>query len=163
MTDILKVVKPQEIYADADTEFKGAFKKLLDEHSIKFKSEVTKYHHGFTGPVDIVIKNITKRLFKRMNAQELRNPKEASTLCVRFLQQEVEYHNNRARMGMFPAKTMKLEKATLRKPRKLRKEKLFPEDGLYRYLLKPGEEHGDSKRRGRPTDSQILSRRPISA
>ena len=148
MTDILKVVKPQESYADAGTEFKGAFKKLLDEHGIKFKSEMTKYHHGFTGSVDIVIKNITKRLFKRMDAQELRNLKEAFTLWVRFLQQKVEYYNNRARMGMSPAKAMKLEKVTLRKPRKLRKEKLLPEDGLYRYLLKLGEEHGDSKRRG---------------
>ena len=123
MTDILKVVKPQEIYADAGTEFKGAFKKLLDEHGIKFKTEITKYHHGFTGLVDIVVKNITKRLFKRMDAQELRNPKEASTLCVRFLQQEVEYHNNRVKpkIGMSPAKAMKLEKVTLRKPRFARK------------------------------------------
>ena len=149
MTDILKVVKPREIYADAGTEFKGAFKKLLEEHSIKFKQEVTKYHHGFTGPVDIVIKNITKRLFKRMDAQELHNPKEASTLWVRFLQQEVDYHNNRVKpkIGMSPMKAMKLGKIVSKKSRRLRKEKLLPEDGLYRYLLKPGEEHNDSKRR----------------
>lgn len=149
MTDILKVVKPEEIYADAGNEFKGAFKKLLDEHNIKFKTEVTKYHHGFTGPVDIVIRNITKRLFKRMDAQELHNPKEVSTLWVRFLQQEVAYHNDRVKpkIGMSPAKAFKLEKVLLKKPRKLRKEKLLPADGLYRYLLKPGEEHKDSRRR----------------
>ena len=41
MTDTIKVVKSQKIYADAGTEFKGAFKKLLDEHDIKFKSEIT--------------------------------------------------------------------------------------------------------------------------
>ena len=108
--------------------------------------------------MDIVIKNITKRLYKHMDAQELRNPKEASTLWVRFIQQEVEYHNNRVKpkIGMSPAKAMKLEKVTLRKPRMDRKEKLLPEDGLYRYLLKPGEEHSDSKRRG--TDN-VWSRR----
>ena len=120
----------------------------MDEHGIKFKSEVTKYHHGFTGPVDIVIKNIAKRLFKRMDAQELHNPKEVSTLWVRFLQQEIEYHNNKVKMDMSPAKAIKLEKVVPKKARKDRKEKLLPEDGLFRYLLKPGEEHGDSKRRG---------------
>ena len=118
MTDILKLVHPQQIYADAGNEFKGAFKKLLDDRDIKFKSEVTKYHHGFTGPVDNVIMNITKKLFKRMDAQELRNPKEASTLWVRFLQQEVAYHNDKVmhKIGMSPSKAMKLEKVTLKKP-----------------------------------------------
>jgi len=149
MTDILKVVNPQEIYADAGTEFKGSFSSLLDERGIKFKSEVTKYHHGFTGPVDVVIKNITKRLFKRMDAQELHNPKETSTLWVKFLQEEVAYHNNRVKpkIDMSSAKAFKLDKVLPKKPHKYRKEKLLPADGLYRYLLKPGEENKDSKRR----------------
>ena len=86
MTDTLKVVKPQRNHADAGTEFKSAFKKLLDEHGIKFKYEVTKYHHGFTGPVDIVIQDIENWLFKIMDAQEFRNSKKASSLWVRFLQ-----------------------------------------------------------------------------
>ena len=129
----------------------------MDEHGIKFKSEVTKYHHGFTGPVDIVFKNITKRLFKKMDAQELRNPKETSTLWVRFLQKEVEYHNTKVKMGTSPAKAMKLEKVVPKKPRKPRKERLLPEDGLYRYLLKPGEEHSDSKTRA--TDKSRMTYR----
>ena len=48
---------------------------------------------------------------------------------------------------MSPAKAFKLEKVVPKKSRKLRKEILLPEDGLYRYLVKPGEEHSDSKRR----------------
>lgn len=150
MKDILKVVNPKEIYSDAGTEFKGSFKKLLEDQGIEYKSKVTKYHHGFTGPVDVVILNLTKRLFKRMDAQELVNPKEVATMWVKFLQEEVDRHNNRvmAKIGMSPAKAMEFSKITLKKPHKHRKEKLLPEDGLYRYLLKPGEEHGDSKRRG---------------
>ena len=37
--------------------------------------------------------------------------------------------------------------ALMKKPRKHRKEIVLPADGLYRYLLKPGEEHRDEKSR----------------
>ena len=148
MKDILKVVHPEQIYSDAGTEFKGVFKKLLDEQGIKYKSEVTKYHHGFTGPVDVAIRNITIKFFRRMDAQELLNPEEVSTTWVKYLQQEVQSYNNRfkSKIGMSPAEAFKLDNVK-QKRKPYPKEKLLPEDGLYRYLLKPGEEHKDSKRR----------------
>ena len=47
---------------------------------------------------------------------------------------------------MSPDEAIKREKIP-EKPFKYPKEKILPEDGLYRYLLKPGEEHGDQRRR----------------
>jgi hypothetical protein len=149
MKDMLKVVHPKEMYADKGTEFKADFKKLLIEQDIEFKTEITKYWHGFTGPVDVIIRNFVIRMFRRMDAQELLTPDEVSTIYVKFIQQGVDYHNNRInpRIGMTPAQAFKLDKIIPKKPRKYRKEKIMPTTGLYRYLLKPGEEHGDSRRR----------------
>ena len=149
MTDILKVVKLPEIYVDAGTKFKVGITKLPEEHEINFKSIITKYHHGLTEPVNVFIRNITKRLFKRMDVLELRNSMEVSTVWVRLFQQEVECHNNKVqpKFGMLPVKAFNMDKVVAKKPRKLRKEKVLPEDGLYRYFLMPGEEHYDSRRR----------------
>ncbi|WP_215898170.1 hypothetical protein, partial [Acinetobacter baumannii] len=47
---------------------------------------------------------------------------------------------------MKPSKAIKLENVTLTLEKYL-DEEIAPEDGLYRYLLQPGEEHGDQKRR----------------
>ena len=47
---------------------------------------------------------------------------------------------------MSPAKAVKLENVTL-KFKDYPKEKIAPEDGLYRYLLDPGQEHDDGRRR----------------
>ena len=47
---------------------------------------------------------------------------------------------------MTPAKAIKLEKVEL-KMKPYEKEEAVPTNGLYRYLLEPGEENKDSKRR----------------
>ena len=149
MKDILKFVSPEEIYSDAGNEFKASFKKLLEEKEIKFKTEVTKYHHGFTGPLDNKVKIIEKLLFKFMDVQELNDDSKVSKIWVKALQKVAEYYNNKVtrRLGMSPSQAMKEKILTPKRPKKFPKEKILPEDGLYRYLLKLGEENKDSRRR----------------
>ena len=49
-------------------------------------------------------------------------------------------------LGMPPAKAVKLDNIEL-KVRPYLKEKVMSEDGLYRYLYRPGELEGDDRRR----------------
>ena len=48
-------------------------------------------------------------------------------------------------IGIKPKDTIKLDAVPLDK--KYPEETVLPEDGLYRYLYQPGEQHGDQKRR----------------
>ena len=48
-------------------------------------------------------------------------------------------------IGMKPKDAIKLDTIPLEK--KYPKETVLPEDGSYRYLYQPGEQHGDHKRR----------------
>ena len=50
------------------------------------------------------------------------------------------------RVGMTPAKAVKLESVEL-KIKPYEPEEIAPADGLYRYFLEPGDENADSKRR----------------
>ena len=47
-------------------------------------------------------------------------------------------------IGMRPKDAIKLDTVPLDKT--YPKETVLPEDGLYRYLYQPGEQHGDQKR-----------------
>ena len=138
---------PEQLYSDAGTEFKGEFLKTLKEHDVKVKSKVTKYHHGFNGKVENRNKQISKMLFKNMDAPELFSGKE-SKIWVKYARDAVDKLNHRVNktLKMSPVEAIKLDKIT---PKKLKypKEKILPADGLYRYLLQPGEEHGDQRRR----------------
>lgn len=49
-------------------------------------------------------------------------------------------------IGMKPSKAMNLEEVPLAKSEEYPEEKPLSEDGLYLYLLQPGEEHGDQRR-----------------
>ena len=50
-------------------------------------------------------------------------------------------------IGMRPNKAIKLDEVPLVKAEDYPSEKMLPEDGLYLYLLQPGEEHSDQRRR----------------
>ena len=52
-----------------------------------------------------------------------------------------------AMIGLKPKEAIRLKKIQLVKVKKFEDKKVHSETGLYRYLLKPGEEHGDQKRR----------------
>ena len=50
-------------------------------------------------------------------------------------------------IGMKPKDAIKLNQVPLVNRENYPKEDKLPEDGLYRYLLQPGEEYGDQRRR----------------
>ena len=82
-----------------------------------------------------------------MNAQELQDPENVSTIWVKNLNKAVNKMNNTvlSMIGMKPKDTIKLDPVPLDKT--YPKETILPEDGLYIYLYQPVEQHGDQKRR----------------
>ena len=50
-------------------------------------------------------------------------------------------------IGMKPKDAIKLKEVPLVNRKAYPPEEVLPEDGLYRYLLQPGEEHDDQRRR----------------
>ena len=50
-------------------------------------------------------------------------------------------------IGMKPNDAIQLDKVPLVEQEAYPPEEVLPEDGLYRYLLQPGEEHDDQRRR----------------
>ena len=139
---------PKELHVDGGTEFKSQVDKLMGEHSVKVKRVTTKYHHHFTAFVENFNKTLAERLFKIQDAQELNDPTKDSKTWVKHLYKLVTKLNNTKldRIGMTPAKAVKLDNVEL-KIKPYSEEKVLPVDGLYRYLLNPGEENDDQKRR----------------
>ena len=91
-------------------------------------------------------KEVAKLLFKMMDAQELQDPEKVSTIWVKNLSKTVNKMNNAvmSMIGMRNKDAIKLDTIPVNKI--YPKETVLPEDGLYRYLYQPGEEHGDQKR-----------------
>ena len=81
-----------------------------------------------------------------MVAQELQGPKKVSTIWVKNLNKTVNKMNNAVSsiIGMKPKYAIKLDTVPLDKT--YPEETVLPNDGLYRYLYQPGEQHGDRKR-----------------
>ena len=140
---------PKQVMLDAGTEFKSDVTKLFEKHDVNIDRAVTKYHHTHTAFVENFNKELAKLLFKLQDAQELENPEKVSSIWVKYLYKTVKKLNNRKTkmIGMKPIAAIKLKEIELVKKEQYPKEDIAPEDGLYRYLLKPGEEHGDQSRR----------------
>ena len=81
-----------------------------------------------------------------MDTQELQDLEKVSAIWVKNLNTIVNKINNTAlpMIGMRPKDAIKLDTVPLDKT--YPKETVLPEDGLYRYLYQPGEQHGDQKR-----------------
>ena len=139
---------PEELHLDNGTEFKADVLKLMKKHDVKVASVTTKYHHIFTAFVENFNKTLAEKLFKIQDAQELEDSSKDSKTWVKHLYKIVSGFNNKKldRIEMSPAKAVKLENVTL-KFKDYPKEKIAPEGGLYRYLLDPGQEHDDGRRR----------------
>ena len=139
---------PKEFHVDNGGEFKAETLKLLKKNNVKVVSATTKYHHNFTGFIERFNKTLAERLYKLQDAQELENPKKDSRIWVKHLYKIVKQINNEETrmLGKPPAKAIKLENVTL-KIKPYPEEKVKPDDGLYRYLYKPGELEDDDKRR----------------
>ena len=139
---------PKEMHVDNGTEFKAQVLQLMKDNDVKVVSATTKYHHKFTAFVENFNKTLAEKLFKIQDAQELKNPEKDSRIWVKYLYKTVTNLNSKKldRIGMTPAKAIKQNEVTL-KFKDFSKEKVLPEDGLFRYLLEPGEGNDDQKRR----------------
>lgn len=139
---------PEHLHVDSGTEFKAEVLKLMKEHNVPVKSVITRYHHSFTSLVENFNKTLAQNLFKIQDAQELNDSSKDSKTWVKYLYKTVSRLNNTKlqRIGITPAKAIKLEEVTLKFKDK-KDTNIYPEDGLFRYLLEPGEENNDQKRR----------------
>lgn len=149
--DIYKVgalTWPETVMMDAGTEFLGDVTRLFTKHGVKIDRSVTKYHHRHTAFVENSNKQIETRLFKAQDAQELHEDGKVSTTWVKQLYKVVDQLNNKKTAGikMKPVDVVMLEEVPQKASYKPDK-KTLPEDGLYRYLVQPGEQHGDQRRR----------------
>ena len=121
--------------------------KLLEKHNVDIRRATAKYKHTDTAFAEAINRELAKLLFKPMDAQELQDPEKVSRIWVKNLNKVVNKMNNTvsSMIGMKPKDAIKLDTVPLDKT--YPEETILPEDGLYRYLYQPGEQHGDQKRR----------------
>ena len=106
---------------------------------------LTKYKHTHTAFVEALNKILAERLFKVQDAQELNDPEKVSSRWVKHLYGLADELNNTETemIGMKHKDAIKLKDVPLVKQENYLPEEVLPVDGLYQYLLQPGEEHDD--------------------
>ena len=79
----------------------------------------------------------------------MNDPEKVSATWVKHLYGLVDELNDKETemIGMKPKDAINLDKVPLDKQETYPPEEVLPEDALYRYLLQPGEEHDDQRRR----------------
>ena len=161
LVDIYKVellTYPKIFQCDNGSEFKGDVTKMLEKNEVKIQQVTVKYKYTHTAFVEALNKILAERLFKVQDAQELNDPEKVSATWVKHLYGLVDELNDTEieTIGMKPNDAIKLDNVLLVKQEAYPPEEVLPEDGLYRYLLQPGEEHDDQ--RCRATD-RVWSKR----
>ena len=152
ISDIYKVgplMYPKIFQCDNGSEFKGEMTKMLEKHGVKIQRVTTKYKHTHTAFVEALNKILAERLFKVQDAQESNDPEKVSATWVKNLYGLVDELNDTETemIGMKPKDAIVLDEVPLVNQEVYPEEDKLPEDGLYRYLLQPGEEHDDQRRR----------------
>ena len=152
IADIYKVGPlnfPEIFQCDNGSEFKEDVTKMLGKNEVKIRRVTTKYKHTHTAFVEALSKILAERLFKVQDAQELNDPDKVSSRWVKHLYELVyELNDTETEMiGMKPKDAIRLNEVPLVARESYPPEEVLPEDGLYRYLLQPGEEHDDQRRR----------------
>ena len=119
--------------------------KMLEKHEVKFWRVTTKYAHTDTAFVEALNKILAERLFKVQDAQELNDPERVSATWVKHLYGLVDELNDMETemIVMKPKDAIKLNEVPLVTRESYPPEEVLPKDGLYQYLLQPGEEHDD--------------------
>ena len=140
---------PKIFQCDNGSEFKGDVTKMLEKNEVKIRRVTTKYKHTHTAFVEALNKILAEKLFKVQDAQELNDPEKVSSRWVKHLYELVdEFNDTETEMiGMKPKDAIKLNEVPLVKQENYPPEEILLEDGLYRYLLQPGEEYDDQRRR----------------
>ena len=148
IADIYKVgplTYPSIFQCNNCSEFKGEVTKMLEKQEVKIKQVTTKYKHTHTTFVEALNKILAERLFKVQYAQELNDPEKVSLRWVKHLYGLGDELNGMETemIGMKPKDKIKLNEVPLVDRESYPPEEVLPEDGLYRYLLQPSEEHDD--------------------
>ena len=106
---------------------------------------MTEYKHTHTAFVEVLNKILTERLFKVQDAQEFNDPEKVSSRWVKHLYGLVDELNDTTTdmIGMKRKDVIKLDQVPLVNREAYPPEDKLPEDGLYWYLLQPGEKHDD--------------------
>ena len=138
---------PSTFQCDNGSEFKEEVTKMLGQHKVKIRRVTTKYKHTHTAFVEALNKILTERLFKVQDAQELNDPDHVSATWIKHLYGLVDELNDRETemIGMKPKDTILLDEVPLVNREAYPPEDTLPEDGLYRYLLQPSEEHDNQR------------------
>ena len=138
---------PKIFQCDNGSEFKGEVTKTLEKNEVKIRRVTTKYANTHTAFVEALNKILTERLFKVQDAQELNDPEKVSSRWVKHLYGLVDELNDTETemIGMKPKDAIKLNEVPLVNQENYPPEEVLPEDGLYRYLLQPSEEHDDQR------------------
>ena len=150
IADIYKVgplTYPKIFQCDNGSEFKANVTKMLEKHEVKIQRTATKYKHTHTTFVEALNKMLTEQLFKVQDAQELNDPNKVSVTWVKHLYGLVDELNDTEiqTTGMKLKDAIKLNQVPLVNQKNYPPEDTLPEDGLYRYLSQPGEEHDDQQ------------------
>ena len=150
--DIYKVgplTYPKIFQCDNGSEFKGEVAKLLGGRDVEIRRTTTKYKHTHTAFVESFNKVLSVSLFKIQDAIELNDPKKIATSWVKHLYNAVNQLNNvKNRItGVMPVDAVKMKDVAIVDRVTFPPETILQQDGLYRYLLMPGEEHDDTRRR----------------
>ena len=148
IADIYKVsplTYPKIFQSDNGGEFKAEVTKMLEKHEVKIQRVTTKYKHTHTAFVEALNKILSERLFKVQDAQELNDPEKVSATWVKQLYGLVDELDDTTTemIGMKPKDAIVLDEVPLVKRENYPPEDKLPEDGLYWYLLRSGEEHDD--------------------
>ena len=152
IADIYKVgplTYPKIFQCNNGSEFKGEVTKMLEKYEVKIRRATTKYAHTHTAFIEALNKILAERLFKVQDAQELNDPERVSSRWVKHLYGLVDELNDTETemIGMKPKDAIELNEVPLVARESYPEEEVLPEDGLYQYLLQPGEEHDDQQRR----------------
>ena len=148
IADIYKVgllTYPKVFQCDNGSKFKAEVTKMLEKHEVWIQHPMTKYKHAHTAFVEALNKILSENLFKVQDAQELNDPDKVSATWVKHLYGLVDKLNDTETQmtGMKPENAIKLEEVPLVNQENCPPEDTLSEDGLYHYLLQPGEEHDD--------------------
>ena len=134
---------------DNGSEFKAEVTKLLEKHEVRIQRATTKYKHTHPVFVEALNKMLAEQLLKVQEAQELNDPDKVSATWVKHMYGLVdELNDTKTQMtGMKTKDAIKLNQVPLVNRENFPPEETLPEDGLFRYLLQPGEEHDDQQHR----------------
>ena len=140
---------PKIFRCDNGSEFKEKVTKMLEKHEVRIRCTTIKYKHTHTAFVEALNKILAEQLFKVHDAQELNDPEKVSSTWVKHLYGLVDKLNDTETQmtGMKPKDAIKLNQVPLVNRENYPPEDTLPEDGLYGYLLQPGEEHDDQHKR----------------